>query len=55
MTLEKVEELMQTRMEYYELRLSDETIAAQMKAYTANLGTVPDDIAEAAFYAALGN
>ena len=39
MTLEKVKELMQTRMDYF----------------TANLGTVPDDIAEAAFYAALGN
>lgn len=55
MTLEKVKELMQTRMDYFEQHLSDETITAQLKAYTANLGTVPDDIAEAAFYAALGN
>ena len=53
MTLEKVKELMQTRMDYFEQHLSDETITAQLKAYTANLGTVPDDIAEAAFYAAL--
>lgn len=42
-------------MDYFEQHLSDETITAQLKAYTANLGTVPDDIAEAAFYAALGN
>ena len=55
MTPEKVKELMQTRMDYFEQHLSDETITAQLKAYTANLGTVPDDIAEAAFYAALGN
>lgn len=55
MTLEKVKELMQTRMDYFDQHLSDETITAQLKAYTANLGTVPDDIAEAAFYAALGN
>ena len=48
MTLEKVKELMQTRMDYFEQHLSDETITAQLKAYTANLGTVPDDIAEAA-------
>ena len=47
MTLEKVKELMQTRMDYFEQHLSDETITAQLKAYTANLGTVPDDIAEA--------
>ena len=39
MTLEKVKELMQTRMDYFEQHLSDETITAQLKAYTANLGT----------------
>lgn len=44
MTLEKVKELMQTRMDYFEQHLSDETITAQLKAYTANLGTVPDDM-----------
>lgn len=37
MTLEKVKELMQTRMDYFEQHLSDETITAQLKAYTANL------------------
>lgn len=54
MTLEKVKELMQTRMDYFEQHLSDETITAQLKAYTANLGTVPDDIAEAAFLCCTG-
>ena len=54
MTIEKLKELMQTRMDYFEQHLSDETATAQLKAYTANLGTVPDEIAEAAFYVALG-
>ena len=54
MTLEKLKELLQTRMDYYGQHLSDETATAQLKAYTANLGTVPDEIAEAAFYVALG-
>lgn len=54
MTLEKLQELMQTRMDYFGQHLSDETVTAQLKAYTANLGSVPDKIAEAAFYAALG-
>ena len=44
MTLEKVKELMQTRMDYFEQHLSDETITAQLKAYTANLGTVPKQL-----------
>ena len=54
MTIEKLKELMQPRMDYVEQHLSDETATAQLKAYTANLGTVPDEIAESAFYVALG-
>lgn len=54
MTIEKLKELMQTRMDYFEQRLSDETATAQLKAYTANLGTVPDEIAEAAFLCSTG-
>lgn len=54
MTIDKLKELLQTRVDYFEQRLTDETMTAQLKAYTANLGTVPDEIAEPAFWAALG-
>ena len=54
MTTEKLQELMQTRVAYFGQHLSDDTMTAQLKAYAANLGTVPDEIAEPAFYAALG-
>ena len=40
---------MQARMAYFGEHLSDERVTAQLKAYAANLGTVPDDIAEQAF------
>ena len=53
MTTEKLQELMQTRMAYFGEHLSDERVTAQLKAYAANLGTVPDDIAEQAFLIAL--
>ena len=32
MTIEKLKELMQTRMDYFEQHLSDETATAQLKA-----------------------
>ena len=44
---------MQARMAYFGEHLSDERVTAQLKAYAANLGTVPDDIAEQAFLIAL--
>ena len=44
---------MQARMAYFGEHLSDERVTAQLKAYAANLGTVPDDIAEQAFLSAL--
>ena len=53
MTTEKLQELMQARMAYFGEHLSDERVTAQLKAYAANLGTVPDDIAEQAFLIAL--
>lgn len=56
MTFEKLQELMQVRKDFFEQRtISDATLMAQMKVYAANLGAVPDDIAEAAFYTALGS
>ena len=55
MTTEKLQELMQARMAYFGEHLSDERVTAQLKAYAANLGTVPDDIAEQAFLIALAN
>ena len=54
MTIEKLKELLQIRVDYFEQRLADEAMTAQLKAYTANLGTVPDEVAEPAFWAALG-
>ena len=53
MTTEKLQELMQARMAYFGEHLSDERVTAQLKAYAANLGTVPDNIAEQAFLIAL--
>lgn len=44
---------MQARMAYFGEHLSDERVTAQLKAYAANLGTVPDNIAEQAFLIAL--
>ena len=55
MTTEKLKELFQARLAFFGQHLSDETLTAQLKGYTAVLGTVPDDIAEQAFYIALGN
>lgn len=55
MTTEKLKELFQARLAFFGQHLSDETLTAQLKGYTAVLGTVPDDIAEQAFYMALGN
>ena len=55
MTTEKLRELFQARLAFFGQHLSDETLTAQLKGYTAVLGTVPDDIAEQAFYTALGN
>lgn len=54
MTIEKLKELLQIRVDYFEQHLTDEAMTAQLKAYTANLGTVPDEVAELAFWAALG-
>lgn len=53
MTLEKMQELMQTRMGYYGQHLSDETAVAQLRVYAVSLGDVPDETAEVAFYTAL--
>ena len=53
MTTEKLQELMQARMAYFGEHLSDERVTVQLKAYAANLGTVPDNIAEQAFLIAL--
>lgn len=55
MTIEKLKELLQIRVDYFEQHLTDEAMTAQLKAYTANLGTVPDEVAEPAFWAAIGN
>lgn len=55
MTTEKLKELFQARLAFFGQHLSDDTLTAQLKGYTAVLGTVPDDIAEQAFYMALGN
>lgn len=55
MTTEKLKELLQTRLDFYGQHLSDATLTAQVKGYAAVLGTVPDDIAEQAFWMALGN
>lgn len=54
MTIEKLKELLQIRVDYFEQHLTDEAMTAQLKAYTANLGTVPDEVAEPAFWAAIG-
>ena len=55
MTTEKMKELFHARLSFFGQHLSDEMLTAQLKGYTAVLGTVPDDIAEQAFYMALGN
>lgn len=55
MTTEKMKELFHARLSFFGQHLSDEVLTAQLKGYTAVLGTVPDDIAEQAFYMALGN
>ena len=55
MTTEKLKELLQIRLNFYGQHLSDATLTAQVKGYTAVLGSVPDGIAEWAFYVALGN
>lgn len=54
MTIEKLQELTQARLAHFGENFSDEAMAVYLKVCTANLGTVPDDIAEAAFYTALG-
>ena len=54
MTIEKLQELTQARLAHFGETFSDQAMAAYLKACMANLGTVPDDIAEAAFYIALG-
>ena len=55
MTTEKLQELTQARLAHFGEHFSDEAMTVYLKVCTANLGTVPDDIAEAAFYAALGS
>ena len=37
MTIEKLKELLQIRVDYFEQHLTDEAMTAQLKAYTANL------------------
>lgn len=54
MTTEKLQELTQARVIHFGEQFSDDAMTVYLKVCTANLGTVPDDIAEAAFYAALG-
>lgn len=54
MTTVKLQELTQARVIHFGEQFSDDAMTVYLKVCTANLGTVPDDIAEAAFYAALG-
>lgn len=54
MTTEKLQELTQARVIHFGEQFSDDAMTVYLKVCTANLGTVPDNIAEAAFYAALG-
>lgn len=54
MTTVKLQELTQARVIHFGEQFSDDAMTVYLKVCTANLGAVPDDIAEAAFYAALG-
>lgn len=54
MTTVKLQELTQARVIHFGEQFSDDAMTVYLKVCIANLGTVPDDIAEAAFYAALG-
>ena len=54
MTTGKLQELTQALLAHFGEHFSDEKMAVHLKACTFNLGAVPDDVAEAAFYATLG-